>query len=236
MLQTSDLLNIQKFIFLLDDFHYTEFIRHLQEIKAELPVKLSQVIRKKLPDFDGHEVLCRKIYGKYEKNERLAFNQLASYTFKLSSSLAINYPAYLTPNYPVLQKLINKGQTASGNFLAKAMLEISEKVEDHTSQIFVLKFLIQQAFLMKQSTIGVKFTNQLDAVYDIEKECHQILSALRLNLNMSLDSVVDREKIEEYKKNFLALHQHPSCSLKLLISHSTLSRSPKRIFSIDRYW
>ncbi|HWB63065.1 MAG TPA: hypothetical protein VG603_06105, partial [Chitinophagales bacterium] len=110
MVQTSELLTIQKFIYLLDDFHYAEFSNHLQAIKADLPHKLLQVIRKRLPEFDGHEALCKKIYGKYGKNERLAFNQLASYTFKLSSDLAINYPAYLTPNYAKIEQLINKGQ------------------------------------------------------------------------------------------------------------------------------
>lgn len=220
MLQTSDLLTIQKFIFLLDDFHYEEFTRHLLESKAELPLKLSHVIRKKLPEFDGHEGLCVKIYGKYEKNERLAFNQLASYTFKLSANLSINYPAYLSVNYPVLQRLINKGQTAEGNFLGKAMLEIAEKIEDHSTQIFVLKFFIQQAFLMKQSTVGVKYTNELDAVYDIEKQCHHILSILRLNLNIALDSAVDKDKIAEYKKLFLSHHNHSSCSLRLLSKYA----------------
>ena len=119
MVQTSELLTIQKFIYLLDDFHYQQFTTYLGEIKAHLPLKLSQLIRKKLPAFDGHEGLCKKVYGSYEKNERLNFNQLASYTFKLSSNLAINYPSYLTPNYSLIQRLINTGDIESANFLAK---------------------------------------------------------------------------------------------------------------------
>src|ERR1700759_4900712 len=111
MVQTSDLLTIQKFVYLLDDFHYKEFITHLEVINAQMPLKLTQFIKKKLPNFDTHEGLCKKMYGKYEKNERLTFNQLASYTFKLSYDLASNYPAYLTPNFPVLQRHVNEGKT-----------------------------------------------------------------------------------------------------------------------------
>src|ERR1035438_6055147 len=98
MIQTSELLTIQKFIYLLDDFHYGQFTNYLEETKSRLPLKLAQLIRKKLPGFDTHEVLCKKVYGKYDKSERLNFNQLGSYTFKLSNDLAINYPAYLTSN------------------------------------------------------------------------------------------------------------------------------------------
>ena len=57
MVQTSDLLTIQKFIYLLDDFHYQEYTTYLTDIKAHLPLKLSQHIRKKLPGFDNHEGL-----------------------------------------------------------------------------------------------------------------------------------------------------------------------------------
>src|ERR1019366_9633375 len=130
MVQTSDLLTIQKFVSLLDDFHYKQFTGHLEEINAQMPLKLTHFIRKKLPGFDTHEALCKKMYGKYEKNERLTFNQLASYTFKLSYDLAINYPAYLSPNYPMLQKLVNEGKTEPANFLAKILFEVAEKIED----------------------------------------------------------------------------------------------------------
>ncbi len=220
MVPTSDLLTIQKFIYLLDNFHYEEFTSYLKEIKAELPLRLSQAIRKKMPAFATHEELCVKLYDKYDKNDRLAFNQLASYTFKLSSNLAINYPAYLSPNYSLLQRLVNTGETLQANLLAKLLLEISEKTEDYSTHIFALKFLIQQAFLMKQNTVGVKLSSELDTIYEIEKKCHEILSALRLNLNIAIEPVVSAQVLQSYKNMFRQCHEHPSASLRLLSKYA----------------
>ena len=216
MVHTSDLLTVQKFVYLLDDFHYQQFTTYLEEIKAHLPLKLTQHIRKKLPAFDTHEGLCKKVYGSYEKNERLNFNQLASYTFKLSSDLAINYPSYLTPNYSLLQRLINQGEIEHANFLAKLLLDIAEKIEDHTTRIFVLKFLIQQAFLMKENAAGVKYTHELTEAYEHEKICSDILSALRLQLNMSLTPSVTPEKLEQFKQLFLSYNEYPASTVRLL--------------------
>lgn len=216
MVQTSDLLTIQKFIYLLDDFHYGQFTTYLTEIKAHLPLKLSQHIKKKLPAFDSHEDLCKKVYGGYEKNDRLNFNQLASYTFKLSSNLAINYPSYLSTNQSQLQRLINAGDIEPGNFMAKVLLDIAEKIEDHSSRIFVLKFFIQQAFLMKENATGVKFTHALGEAYEHEQICNDILAALRLHLNISLNPTIDPEKLEHYRKLFKSYHNHSASTVRLL--------------------
>jgi len=216
MVQTSDLLTIQKFVYLLDDFHYQQYTRYLEEVKAHLPLKLSQLIRKRLPEFDSHEGLCTKVYGSYEKNDRLNFNQLASYSFKLSSDLAINYPSYLTPKHSLLQRLINQGEIEHANFLAKLMLDIAEKIEDHSTRIFVLKFLIQQAFLMKETAVGVKQTHALDEAYEHEKICNEILGALRLHLNISLNPSVTPEKLEEFKQLFLGYKEYPASTVRLL--------------------
>ena len=216
MVQTSDLLTIQKFIYLLDDFHYQQYTNYLEEIKAHLPLKLAQLIRKKLPSFDTHEALCKKVYGSYEKNERLNFNQLASYSFKLSSDLAINYPSYLTPKHSLLQRLINQGEIEHANFLAKVLLDIAEKIEDHSTRIFILKFLIQQAFLMKENAVGVKHTHALDEAYEWEKICNDILAALRLHLNIALTPSVTADTLEQYKKLFMSYHTHTSSTVRLL--------------------
>ncbi len=216
MVQTSDLLTIQKFVYLLDDFHYRQFTGYLEEVKAHLPLKLSQAIRKKLPAFDTHEGLCKKVYSSYEKNERLNFNQLASYTFKLSADLAINYPAYLSPNYSLLQKLINQGEIEHANFMAKILLDIAEKVEDYTTHVFVLKFLIQQAFLMKENASGAKYIQAINVVFEHEKICGDIMSALRLNLNISLNPAVSPATVAHYENLFISYHNHQSASVRLL--------------------
>lgn len=60
MVHKGEILTIQRFIFLLDDFHYAEFATHLAAVNAALPLKLADTIRKQLPDFDTHENLCKK--------------------------------------------------------------------------------------------------------------------------------------------------------------------------------
>ena len=112
MIPDFTLLNIQKLIFLLDDFHFNEFCVHLESIHAKLPHKLAVAVKNKLPEFDTHEELCKKVYGGYEKTHRQSFNQLASYTFKLSGYLAINYPFYLSHNYNKLLHLIVQKNTS----------------------------------------------------------------------------------------------------------------------------
>src|SRR5271156_1226126 len=71
---SADTLTIQKFIYLLNDFHYNEFRHHLIKIKASLPLKLAEAIRARLPGFDTHEELCKKIYEAAGKTEKQNFN------------------------------------------------------------------------------------------------------------------------------------------------------------------
>ena len=148
----NTLLTIQKLVFLLDDFHFTEFSEHLNRVNARLPLKLIEAIRKKLPAFDTHEDLCKKVYGSYAKSKRQSFNQLASYTFKLSGYLALNYPSYLTHNHSQIQRLVNTGKIEAANFLAHTLLDIAGRIEDFQTQIFTIKFLMQQAYLYKDIT------------------------------------------------------------------------------------
>jgi len=60
----QEILTIQKFVFLLNDFHYSKFEKYLLECKAALPSKLIDEIRKKLPDFDSIDELCKKFTAK----------------------------------------------------------------------------------------------------------------------------------------------------------------------------
>ena len=45
----TDLLSIQKLVFLLDDWHYDQFYKELVSVNAQLPAKLLDTIKTHLP-------------------------------------------------------------------------------------------------------------------------------------------------------------------------------------------
>jgi hypothetical protein len=112
--------------------------------------------------------------------------------------------------------LVNQGEIEHANFMAKLLLDIAEKIEDYTTSTLILKFLIQQSFLMKETALGVKYMHAIDTVRESEKICGEIMAALRLHLNISLNPSVDPGKLEEFKKLFMSYHNHDSPSVRLL--------------------
>ena len=212
----QDILTIQKFIYLLDDFHYTEFHAFLKENGAGLPSKLIEAIRKQLPNYDTYDGLCIKVYGSAEKKEKQNFNQLTYYTFGLTSFLAQNYPAYLLHNIDKIQRLVNDGRIDEANLTAKLLLDIADKVEDFPSLALVLRFLIQQAYLFKDLTLGSKYTQRLLEVMNHERMCYDILAKLRTDLNISLKKSLSEDELQKEETYFLSLAEHPSLSVRLL--------------------
>jgi hypothetical protein len=219
--KTSDLLLIQKFILLLDDFHYGQYVCGLQRANASLSLKLADEIRTKLPNFDTLDTLCKKIYGGTQKAQKLSFNQLSSYSFRLSHILALNYPAYLLPNFARLQQQVNQGQAAEASMLAEVLLEIAGRVEDFQTQIMVLKFLTQSAFLRRANAEALKLQAALDAVAENESLYLQMLSLLNKTKTRTdlAKNAIDLENI----KAFYNLHSnHPSVSIRIFSQYAYL--------------
>lgn len=215
----TSILNIQKLVFLLDDFHYGVFAKHLKEIHAELPLQLITAIRKKLPEFHSHSDLCCVIYGKCDRPNKLKFNQLSAHTIRLTSFLAQNYPSYLHRNVDKVEQLINEGKREQAMFLADNLLDIATFIEDFTCQIRILKILSQQAFLIKDISVGFKLSAKLQKAYDYEAASHQILFSIRKtfyqpnmgNKPANLDEVID------FYKSF---HKHPAATVRILSKYA----------------
>ena len=195
------LITVQKFIYLLDDFHYGEFVDHLSNINAALPLKLAQAVRSKLPEFDTHEELCKKIYGSFEQGPKQNWNQLASYTLRLSSVFAQGYPNYLDHNIGKIQQLVNDGRGVEANFLADALLDIAERVNDFQCSILVLNFLSQQAFIVKDIPTGVRFDAELIKVSQKAKELSEIQIFTRKTLSAKSEKP-ELGKIKDYLLGF----------------------------------
>ena len=218
----SGLLTIQKFIFLLDDFHYYEFSNYLSLINAWLPLKLTEAIRNKLPGFDTSRELCEKVYGGFDKTHQQNFNQLTSYTFKHSSVLSQNYPGYLHSNIPLLERIVNEGKRDESNILADALLDIAERIEDFQCQTMVLKFLSQQAFIVKDIPTAFKLNAKLEAAIENEKTFISLQSTLRNTEHVSDYSKVGKElvKLKQYYSQF---YGSSSLSIRIFSQYAYLS-------------
>jgi hypothetical protein len=162
MQPTTNLLNIQKLIFLLDDFHFNHFTQFLEENNAALPLQLCLVIRKKLPEFETIDELNQQIYGAYNEQSKLNFNQLSVHTFKLTWHLALHYPSYLINNITRVQKHINNGELEMAEFMANTTLEIAEKIGDYTTQTSILELMLHLFIILKNDKLISKAASQLE--------------------------------------------------------------------------
>ncbi len=219
MIDKSGLLTIQKFVYLLDDFHYNEFCSNLESSGAALPLKLVKTVRKNLPEFDTHEQLCTRVYGSVKQKQN--FNQLTSYTFKLSYLLAQNYPDYLRPNITLIQQTVNEGKLEQANFRADCLLDIAGQTEDFLSLISVLKFLSQQAFLTRDATNGFKLNTKLEEALENEKTINVLITSLRATLHQHSEKR-NPEKLKQLKDFYRSFYKHSSVSVRVLSLYAYL--------------
>ncbi len=147
------MLTIVKTIKLLDDFHFDAFRNHVKNlsIRSYYPLALVDSIDRKLEADQSTDYLCKAVYTSIDEKSRKKFYQLAHYTFGLTAFLAKNYPDYLQHNISRFQRLINQGDFAKANRLAELLLELSEKIEDFSTQAKILNILGQQSILMESS-------------------------------------------------------------------------------------
>ncbi len=212
---SAEILTIQKLIYLLDDFHYEEFIAHLGKCNAVLPLKLSEEIRRRLPAFDSHEELCKKIYGAIGKGEKQTFNQLSSHTFRLSANLASNYPEYLHPNIQKIQWLVAEQRLEEANFLTGQLMEIAEKINDFPCQIFALKFLSQQYYLAKDAKRNEKTDAVLKRATEDQNLYFRIQSTFRNVVYASTTPRAEHE-LEELQSYYEQYSEHHCASIRIL--------------------
>lgn len=219
MAEKNGLLTIQKFIYLLDDFHYQEYSSRLKAADAALPLKLVETIRQKLPEFHTHEELCILVYG--NSKQRQNFNQLSSYTFKLSYLLWQNYPNYLHHNVSLIQRQVNDADTVNADFRALCLVDIADEIEDFQALPFVLKFLAQQAFLTRDSTTGFKLNAKLEEAMEWERNFNRIITSLRTTLYVTSENK-QSEMLAKLKDFYSPFYNHPKASLRIVSQYAYL--------------
>jgi 6-pyruvoyl-tetrahydropterin synthase len=197
-------LSIQKHILLLSNYHFSEFSSYLRNIKAELPFKLINEIKNfgwEQPDSDK---LCKRIYKQSDEKTKKKFLQLTHHTLKLSSFLSRNYPSYLKHNLSIIEELINSGNSSRANEIAEYLLDITEKVEDFTTNIATLKFMAMQG-VITESKDQLKFHKLIAHNLENEKKLNDVYMYLRENLNYK-----KKEKNQDSYQLFLPIERYLS--------------------------
>lgn len=177
----TEILIIQKFISVLSDFHYHWFVEYLEKHKAQLPARLAQAIRARLPEFDSHDDLCIKVYGTCTEADRKKFNQLSAHTFKLSAGLAYNYPDYLAAHIVTVEKLVNTGKPLEAIDAVKFMLDIAERIDDFRTQVWCLRFLDADASQNQDLASGIRYGKRIKAVLEKEMLYAELQHVLRVD-------------------------------------------------------
>lgn len=215
-------LTIQKVVKLMSPFHKEEFMQHLREIKASIPLRLVESINDDLIDSLSSDDLCALVYGRNDPQTRKSFNQLASHTFRLTAFLSRNYPSYLLHNINKIEELINYGRLKEANVLAEILLDIAEKIEDLTTQILVLRFLCQQAHIQKSQAEVIRFSNRISEVLNCDMLLHNIYFYLRKNFNISIkdDSVL--KSLDKHFDYFASFHENECHKIRIISKFSSL--------------
>lgn len=211
----SDILTIQKLVFLLSDFHYEQFCDFLSKNNANLSLKLCKAIREKLPEFNTGDELCKAVYGKLNDAHRKKFNQLTSHTFRLSEFLNRHYTYYLHHNIDRIQQLVSQAHWQQAVSLGEILLAISERVEDFKCQLVTLRFLAAFSFAHESSTQGLKYDIRIAKASEMESLIVHLQSELRKAIYTEYPK--DGEKqVETFKNNFKKYHSHDVYVIRIL--------------------
>lgn len=210
------MLNIQKVVVLLDEHHLQEFRKHLEQARAELPLKLVDASKAIGWEEKDSDALCKAIYSKAGTAEKKKFFQLAHHTFKLSAFLSRNYPSYLVHNITHVEVLVNQGKLKEANRLAEILLDIAEKIEDYNTARAMLQYFAQQSFIVEKRTESVRYLERNAEVIDAERAINDMYLYLRSKLHYKDKGSLNRDDIEKHLSFFGAYAKHPAFTVQLM--------------------
>lgn len=216
------MLNIQKVVVLLDEHHLQEFRKHLEQSRAELPLKLVEAAHRIGWEEKDSDALCKAIYGKAGTAEKKKFFQLAHHTFKLTSYLSRNYPSYLVHNISRIEVLVNQGKLPEANRLAEVLLDIAEKIEDYNTARAMLQYFAQQSFMLERRSDSVRYLERNAVVIDSERALNDIYHYLRLHLHFKDKASLNRDDIEKHISFFSQYKEHSAFTVRILARYARL--------------
>lgn len=203
------MLQIEKVIKLLDDFHFDAFREYVKNIsiRSYYPLVLIDYIDRSIEVKQSTEAFCENIYtddDPTDEKTKKKFFQLAHYTFKLTRFLSRNYPDYLSHNISKVQRLINDGNLAKANLYLNAVLDISEKIEDFNTQISALNILALQNELQENIKDVIKMYEQQTRVITHRLSVNQmyLYRQEQFSVKSKPKTTTDIEKILGYYKPY----------------------------------
>ncbi len=214
-------LTIEKLFKLLSPEHLVAFKKHLAEANAQLPLKLVESITPDINVFQGNEELCTLIYGRADKQTRQSFNQLASYTLKLTSYLARNYPSYLAYNICKPELLVAEGKVAEAVTLSELLLDIAEKTEDFKSAIRALSFMSQYSYMTNTPGEGYRLQKRLNEVLNYELILNDVMLYFKTNINISVRDNDPGPQLEKHLAYFEKYASHECFSISAMARYYT---------------
>jgi len=217
------MLSIQKVVLLLDEFHYQEFERYLDDNNAMLSLKLVRVIKADGWSQKESDDLCEAVYGTNDDKAKKKFFQLVHHTFKLTYYLARNFPSYLSFNVGKIHKLINVGQTKKANDIAEILIDIADKIEDFQTQIQGLKFLSQQAFILESPREAFKDHTRISELLKLEIDLNELYLYMRETLNVQSKTNITQDEIPSHLEFYSKYENSDSFAVRILSRFAKVS-------------
>jgi hypothetical protein len=172
------MLLIEKVVKLLDDFHFDVFHEHVKNlsVRSYYPLALLDVIDRNFEVEQESEKLYKAVYGEAPQGEKdmKKFFQLAHYTFKLTGFLARNYSDYLHHNTTKVQFLVNTGRLDAATLLAEMALDVSEKIEDFSTESKMLQFLAQREVYLDNHKKALTYIERIGEIMALKKALNDI--------------------------------------------------------------
>lgn len=232
------MLNIQKTVLLLSNEHLAVFREYLEENNSMLSLKLVNHVYNCGQEQPDSDELCKMVYGDSSEKSKKKFFQLAHHTFKLTSFLAKKYPFYLAHNLSKIGKLVHSDQKRKAHETAVMVLDVATKVEDFNTQIGVLKFLSQEAFMLENIRKMVEYHQQLNEVLEAEQIANDMYVYMRQYLNFKDKTNLTEPLIDQHVSYFKQYQEHASFSIRIISKYGeafTRSYLDDKLFYSDGF-
>jgi len=212
------MLTIEKIVKLLDDFHFDVFRDHVKElsIRSLYPLALIDVISREIEQTQDSDTLCRAVYGASDEKTKKKFFQLSHHTYHLTAFLSKNYPTYLQPNLTRVQQLINSSQLDKGITLLQALLDISKKIEDFSTEILANQIMVQHNLLLESLKTALQYQMRISKLVANQKDINDIYTHFYSFYNLKEKDKSEAATITNHKKFYASFFDHSATVIQII--------------------
>lgn len=215
------MLTIQKLVLLTQNKQLNDFKKYLEVNDFKLPLQLIEQIERYGLEQPDSNVLCSKIYNDTSEKTRKKFFQLAHFTFGLSSFLSRKYPNYLQHNLLKINELIASGKHENALFYAEILADLSEKTEDYSTLIPLLKLLSAYQVIREKRSLAIKYLEKLQEISKTELTANEIICYIRKNLNFKDKKTITQPNTKKHIQYFEQYYKHTAASVRILARYGS---------------